>query len=83
MKRYRLRNTTQAKKRHIFLVNLKKILKHSLSVQDHSFYSGFGSEMLKTTKATFCSKLNKMVALFAIRKQGKKLIALRTICCID
>ena len=40
---------TRVKKRHIFLANIAKILKHSLSVQESFFGSKFNGKMLKSS----------------------------------
>ena len=46
---------SSSKKRYIFLSNLKKILKLSLSVEQNFFIQKLDGEMLKTlTKANFC-----------------------------
>ena len=71
---------TGVKKRHIFLANLTKILKHSLSVQEIFFGQKFHGKMLKIMiKASFCTKSPKMVSMFAIRLPRRKQIALRIV----
>ena len=45
----RLQKAVLEKKRHIFLANLKRILKHSLSVRDIFLVQKFDGEMLKTS----------------------------------
>ena len=68
----------------INLVNLMKILKHSLSVREIFFGSEIYGKMIKLpTKANCCRKLIRMVAMFAIGLLRRKRVALRTICSID
>ena len=41
--------SSSSKKRHIFLANLKSILKHSLSEREFCLVQKFNGEMLKTS----------------------------------
>ena len=64
----RLRKAVRVKKRHIFLANLKGILKHSLSVREIFLVYKFNGEMLKTSDSCeFLLKINQIVVMFAIR----------------
>ena len=55
----RLRKAVRVKKRHIFLANLKRILKHSLSVREIFLVQKFNGEMLKTSNLSeFLLKIN-------------------------
>ena len=55
----RLRKAVRVKKRHIFLPNLKRILKHSLSVRETFLVQKFNGEMLKTSnQREFLLKIN-------------------------
>ena len=45
----RLRRAVRVKKRHVFLANLKRILKHSLRVREIFLVQKFIGEMLKTS----------------------------------
>ena len=50
---------SSSKKRHIFLANLKKILKHSLSMREIFFVQKFAGEILKTNQSEFLLKINQ------------------------
>ena len=55
----RLRKAVRVKKRHIFLANLKRILKHSLCVREIFLVQKFNGEMLKTSnQSEFFLKIN-------------------------
>ena len=55
----RLRKAVRVKKRHIFLANLKRILKHSPSVREIFLVQKFIGEMLKTSnQSEFLLKIN-------------------------
>ena len=55
----RLRKAVRVKKRHIFLANLKRILKHSLGVREIFLIQKFNGKMLKTfNQSEFLLKIN-------------------------
>ena len=64
----RSRKAVRVKKHHIFLTNLKRILKHSLRCEKSFWFRNLMAKCWKLlTHANFCWKLIQIVAMFAIR----------------